>query len=192
LQYLEDVLVNTCGINNNESTRNVDRAILNGAFNEWHNCNVILLNKISDKQAAHKTEEMQQEVNKMIADASNAQAATQALVDAILDDNTIDPAEKTRLKLQFAEITTSYNDLLELSEDNNIKYDDYILLTNAYNALKSYLEGACAINTSGNTGVNREEFSKKFTDYYKEYNTLLNKVQTAIAQKEASAIAKEQ
>ena len=192
LQYLEDVLVNICGINNNESTRNADRTILNGAFNEWHNCNVILLNKISDKQAAHKTEEMQQEVNKMIADASNAQAATQALVDAILDDNTIDPAEKTRLKLQFAEITTSYNDLIELSEDNNIKYDDYILLTNAYNALKSYLEGACSINTTGNTGVNREEFSKKFTDYYKEYNTLLNKVQTAIAQKEASAIAKEQ
>ena len=192
LQYLEDVLVNICGINNNESTRNADRTILNGAFNEWHNCNVILLNKISDKQAAHKTEEMQQEVNKMIADASNAQAATQALVDAILDDNTIDPAEKTRLKLQFAEITTSYNDLIELSEDNNIKYDDYILLTNAYNALKSYLEGACSINTTGNTGVNREEFSKKFTDYYKEYNTLLNKVQTAIAQKEAAAIAKEQ
>jgi hypothetical protein len=128
----------------------------------------------------------------MIADASNAQAATQALVDAILDDNTIDPAEKTRLKLQFAEITTAYNDLIKLSEDNNIKYDDYILLTNVYNTLKSYLEGTCSINTPDNTGVNREEFSKKFTDYYKEYNTLLNKVQTAIAQKEAAAIAKEQ
>ncbi len=192
LQYLEDVLVNTCGINTSESTRGVDRLILNGAFNGWHNCNVILLNKISDKQASHKTAEMQQEVNRMIEDASNAQAATQALVDAILDDNIIDPAEKTRLKLQFAEITTSYNDLIELSEDNNINQVDYILLINAYNALKQYLERDCSINTSGNNSVDREEFSKKFTDYYKEYNTLLNKVQTAIAQKEASAIAKEQ
>ncbi len=192
LQYLEGVLVNTCCINTNESTRNVDRTILNGAFNGWHNCNVILLNKISDKQASNKTAEMQQEVNKMIEDASNAQAATQALVDAILDDNTIDPSEKTRLKLQFAEITTSYNDLIELCNNNNIQYVDYILLTNVYDALKSYLEDVCSINTSGNTAVNREEFSKKFTDYYKEYNTLLNKVQTAIAQKEAAAIAKEQ
>lgn len=192
LQHLEGVLVNTCCINTNESTRNVNRTILNGAFNDWHSCNVILLNKISDKQASNKTAEMQQEVNKMIEDASNAQAATQALVDAILDDNTIDPSEKTRLKLQFAEITTSYNDLIELCNNNNIQYIDYILLTNVYDALKSYLENVCSINTSGNTAVNREEFSKKFTDYYKEYNTLLNKVQTAIAQKEAAAIAKEQ
>lgn len=192
LQHLEGVLVNTCCINTNESTRNVDRTILNGAFNDWHSCNVILLNKISDKQASNKTAEMQQEVNKMIEDASNAQAATQALVDAILDDNTIDPSEKTRLKLQFAEITTSYNDLIELCNNNNIQYIDYILLTNVYDALKSYLENVCSINTSGNTAVNREEFSKKFTDYYKEYNTLLNKVQITIAQKEAAAIAKEQ